>query len=144
MVRFMGNVMRAFRSRYPNLRLVFFTSDVFGGYAGREPVHYEYGFAMKWLIQAQIDQVASGDTIVDERAGDLNYNTAVPWIGWGPYLWADGARPRSDGLFWALQTDFEDPVHLGREGVEKAAGLLLTFFKTSPQARCWFLAGETC
>ena len=135
MVRWMGNVMRTFRSRYPNLRLVFFTSDVFGGYAHREPVIYENGFAMKWLIQAQIDQVASGGTIVDERAGDLNYNTAVPWIGWGPYLWADGVNPRSDGLSWP-QADYGDRAHLGPQGVEKAAGLLLTFFKTSPQARC--------
>jgi len=98
---------------------------------------------MKWLIQAQIDQMANGGTIVNDRAGDLNYNTAVPWIGWGPYLWADGVNPRSDGLSW-LSTDFEDRVHLGPSGVEKAASLLLTLFKTSPQARCWFLAGETC
>ena len=144
LVREFGNIMRALRSRYPNLRLVIFTSSggaVFTrqGMLGR----YENGFAMKWLVQAQIDQMASGGTIVDARAGDLNYNTAVPWIGWGPYLWADGANPRLDGLFW-VQTDFEDPVHLGPEGVEKAASLLLTFFKTSPQTRCWFLAGETC
>ena len=143
MVRWMGNVMGAFRSRYPNLRLVFFTSDVFGGYADREPVHYEYGFAMKWLIQAQIDQMANGGTIVDVRAGDLNYNTAVPWIAWGPYLWADGVNARSDGILWGRE-DYDDPVHLDPGGVKKAAGLLLTFFKTSPQARCWFVAGETC
>ncbi len=80
---------------------------------------------------------------LDERAGDLNYNTAVPWIGWGPYLWADGVNPRSDGIFWP-RTDYDDPVHLGPEGVEKAAALLLTFFKTAPQARCWFVTGETC
>ncbi len=98
---------------------------------------------MKWLIQAQIDQMANGGTIVDRRAGDLNYNTAVPWIGWGPYLWADGVNRRSDGLSWS-RADFQDPVHLGTAGVEKAAGLLLTFFKTSPQARCWFVTGETC
>ena len=94
MVSLMGGVMRAFRSRYPNLRLVFLTSAVYAGYTRRrEPGMYENGFAMKWLIQAQIDQMANGGTIVDERAGDLNYNTAVPWIGWGPYLWADGVNP---------------------------------------------------
>ncbi len=87
--------------------------------------------------------MARGGTIVDARAGDLNYNTVVPWIGWGPYLWADGVNPRSDGISWP-RTDYEDPVHLGPEGVEKAADLLLNFFKTAPQARCWFLAGETC
>ncbi len=99
---------------------------------------------MKWLIQAQIDQMANGGTLVDARARDQNYNTAVPWIGWGPYLWADGVNPRSDGHFW-LRTDYgKQDVHLSPSGVEKAASLLLTFFKTSPQARCWFVAGETC
>ena len=136
--------MRTFRSRYPNLRLVFLTSDIYAGYTRRrEPGHYENGFAMKWLIQAQIDQMASGGIIVDERAGDLNYNNAVPWIGWGPYLWADGVNPRSDGLSWP-RADYGDRSHLGPQGVENAAGLLLTLFKTSPQARCWFVTGETC
>ena len=131
MVRWMGTVMRTFRSRYPNLRLVFFTSDVYAGYARRrDPGIYENGFAMKWLIQAQIDQMASGGTIVDERAGDLNYNTVVPWIGWGPYLWADGVNPRSDGISWP-RADYQDRAHLSPEGREKAAGLLLTFFKTA-------------
>ena len=143
MVYLMANVMRAFRSRYPNLRLVFLSSEHYMGYSEREPSHHENGFEVKWLIQAQIDQMANGGTSVDERARDLNYNTAVPWIGWGPYLWADGVNPRSDGLSWH-RSDYEDPVHLGLQGVEKAAGLLLTFFKTSPQARCWFVAGETC
>ncbi len=69
-----GTVVRAFRSLYPNLRLVFFTSRVYGGYSERpldtgEPAGYENGFSVKWLIQAQIDQMASGGTIVDVRAG---------------------------------------------------------------------------
>lgn len=152
----LGSIMRAFRSRYPNLRLVFLSSGVYLGHRvtptpdlditrhNREPLEYETGFAMKWLIQAQIDQMASGGTIVDGRAGDLNYNTAVPWIGWGPYLWADGVNPRSDGLSWSRGNYNSDALHLNPEGRERAASLLLTFFKTSPQARCWFVTGETC
>jgi hypothetical protein len=35
---------------------------------------------MKWLIEAQIDQMANGGTIVDERAGDLIYNTVAPYL----------------------------------------------------------------
>ena len=136
--------MRAFRSRYPNLRLVFLTSEHYMGYSEREPSHYENGFEKKWLIQAQIDQMANGGTAVDERAGDLNYNTVAPWIGWGPYLWADGVNPRSDGLSWPRTDYFRDAVHLNAPGVENAAGLLLTFSKTSPQTRCWFVTGETC
>ncbi len=99
LVRKFGNIMRALRSRYPNLRLVFLASGSYGGYVKnidrvKEPYTYEGGFDKKWLIQAQIDQMASGDTSVDGRAGDLNYNTVAPWIGWGPYFWADGVNPR--------------------------------------------------
>ncbi len=145
MVSLMGNVLRTLRIRYPNLKLVFLTSEHYMGYSEREPSHHENGFEMKWLIQAQIDQMANGGTIVDVRARDLNYNTEVPWIGWGPYLWADGVNPRSDGLSWP-RTDYSaDRVHLSLRGVETAAFLLLTFFKTSPQAQCWFLnTGVTC
>ncbi len=147
LVKQLGNIMRAFRSRYPNLRLVFHTSNGYGGYRSdedREPYAYEHGFAIKWLIQAQIDQMASGGTIVDGRTGDLNYNTVVPWIGWGPYIWADGVNPRSDGHFWSERDFNSDGIHLSPAGREKAASLLLTFFKTSPQARCWFVTGEAC
>jgi hypothetical protein len=148
MVRWMGNVMRAFRIRYPNLRLVFLTNSVYHGYSTDEdviePVGYETAFPVKWLVQAQVDQMANGGTIVDARAGDLNYNTVAPWIGWGPDLWADGVNPRADGLSWPRESYSNDGIHLSPEGREKAGSLLLTFFKTSPQTRCWFVAGETC
>ena len=55
-------ITRALKSRYSNLRLVFLASRVYGGWVeggdadrGKEPYSYETGFAMKWLIQAQID-----------------------------------------------------------------------------------------
>ena len=150
LVRQFGNITRALRSRYPNLRLVFLASFSYGGYVTnldriKEPYAYEGGFDKKWLIQAQIDQIANGGTIVDGRAGDLNYNTVAPWIGWGPYSWADGVNPRSDGLFWPSGDFQSDGVHFTQSGIDKAAGLLLTFFKTSPQTRCWFLnTGVTC
>jgi len=145
----LGNVARALKSRYPNLRLVFLGSRMYGGYVvpdGRheEPLAYETGLKMKWLIEAQIDQMANGGTIVDVGAGDLNYNTVAPWIGWGPYFWADGLNARSDGLFWPSEDFFPDGVHQTDAGKEKAATLLLEFFKTSPQTRCWFLVGESC
>ena len=58
--------------------------------------------------------------------------------------WADGLNARSDGLFWPSEDFFPDGVHQTDPGKEKAATLLLEFFKTSPQTRCWFLVGETC
>jgi len=145
----MGTIARVLANRYPSLQMIFVSSRSYAGYAisplNPEPYAYESGFAVKWLIQAQIDQMANGGTIVDTRPGNLNYNTTVPWLGWGAYFWADGTEPRSDGLTY-LVTDFEsvDGTHPSTEGETKIGGLLLDFFKTDPRAACWFLAGQTC
>lgn len=73
--------------KYPNLKLLFITSRTYGGWtcnpAGvqyREPVAYEEGFSVKWLLDGQI----SGSDL------DLNFagpNAKAPWMAWGPYLW---------------------------------------------------------
>jgi hypothetical protein len=144
----MGDIARVLANRYPSLQIIFVSSRIYAGNASiplnPEPYAYQAGFAVKWLIQAQIDQMANGGTIVDNRPGDLNYNTTVPWLAWGAYLWADGTDPRSDGLTW-LPTDYEvDGTHPDTEGETKVGGLLLTFFKTDPRAACWFLASGTC
>lgn len=144
----LGRILRSLKIRYPNLQVVFLSSRSFAGYANTrlnpEPFAYESGFAVKWIIQAQIDQMNNGGTVVDSRAGNLNYNSVAPWIAWGPYLWADGSTPRSDGLFW-VPSDFEsDGTHPSTAGETKVANLLLNFFKTDAHASCWFLAGSSC
>lgn len=146
----LGNTIRAMKVRYPNLKVVFVSSVTYSGYSVpfysvREPEGYEDGFAVKWLVQAQIDQMANGGTVSDARAGDLDYGTVAPWIAWGPYLWADGSRGRDDGLTWT-GLDFDGSLG-GRyvvSGITKAGDALLDFFKTSPQAQCWFVAGGVC
>lgn len=143
----MGNVLRALKTRYPNLQQVFISSRVYAGYAGAdrlnpEPYAYESGFAVKWLIEAQIQQMATG--VINEVAGDLNYNTVAPWIAWGPYMWANGTTPRSDGLVW-LRSDFaDDGTHPFIEGQRKVAAMLMTFFKNAPMTQCWFITDGVC
>jgi hypothetical protein len=138
----MGNIVRTLKFRYPNLKLVFFSTRIYGGYSNvplaPEPYAYENGFAAKWLIQAQIDQMVAGQ-IVDERAGDLNYDNGLPRIAWGPYLWANGTTPRSDGLFWHEDDIGKLGVHPDPPGIKKVGDMLMNFFKNDPAAAPWFL-----
>jgi hypothetical protein len=125
--REIGDIVRAAKTRYPNLQLVFLTSRIYAGWAtstlNPEPYAYESGFAVKWLIQAQVDQRRTAH--VDPTAGNLD-DAAGPWVGWGPYLW-DSTWPRSD---------YEsDGTHPAQPAEQKVGHALLEFFKTQP----WFV-----
>ena len=143
----LGQVMRALRTRYPYLRLVFLSSRLYAGYATTdllpEPYAYEQGFAVKWLIESQIKEMRG--TPPNLWAGSLNYvNKAAPLLLWGPYLWAAGEKPKSDGLLWR-RTDFErDGTTPSQDGENKVGFNLLNFFKTSLYTRCWFANGQYC
>jgi hypothetical protein len=142
----LGQIARALKVRYPNLRQMFVSSRIYAGFAtttlNPEPYAYESGFSVKWLIEAQAAQMDGSPP--DVRAGDLRHDTGVaPWIGWGPYLWA-GRTPREDGLVWTVGDFASDGTHPSQSGRGKVAAQLLTFFKTSPVAACWFLAGRSC
>lgn len=129
-------VLNILKSTYPNLSLAFFSSRIYGGNTQNpfrgEPLSYETGFAVKWLIEAQI-----------AGAPALNYDSnqgpvTAPLVLWGPYLWANGTVPRSDGLVW-LPGDFEgDGVHPSAAGEQKVAGLLEGFFQFDRFATSWY------
>jgi hypothetical protein len=130
--------VRVARARFPNLKIAYLSSRIYAGYAvtplNPEPFAYESGFAVKWLIERQI-----------EGASDLSYDPArgpvkAPWLAWGPYLWADGTRPRSDGLTYASTDLGPDGTHPSPNGQKKVARLLIDFLKTDSIARIWFLA----
>ncbi|RKH56923.1 hypothetical protein [Corallococcus llansteffanensis] len=145
--RSLGDILRAAKVRYPNLKQAFISSRSYGGYAttplNPEPYAYESGFAVKWLVEAQIRQKLSGT--IDSRAGDLDYDQGIaPWVAWGPYFWANGEVPRSDGLTWVADDFVADGTHPSKFGETKVGTMLLDFFKSSPHTRCWFLAGQTC
>ena len=80
--------------------------------------------AVKWMIE--------------EHINDSNLDSPSPWLSWGPYLWADGLTPRSDGLIWE-PSDFEpDGVHTSSQGALKVATKLCEFFENDSAAQPWF------
>jgi hypothetical protein len=121
----LAEIVGVMRSRYPNLRLVYLSSRTYGGYAttalNPEPYAFESGFSVKWLVQRRIERKVEG-----------------PWLAWGPYLWTDGVRGRSDGLVWTCADVATDGTHPSASGQAKVANLLLRFFVTEPTAKSWF------
>lgn len=120
-------IVTLMRDRFPNLRLVYLSSRTYAGYAttalNPEPYAYQSGFAVKWLVQERIQ---------DKRK-------TRPWLGWGPYLWTDGTKGRSDGLVWTCDDVRADGTHPSPTGgAPKVADLLLRFFTTNATARRWF------
>jgi Cu/Ag efflux protein CusF len=136
----LADIARVLHERFANLKLVYFSSRTYGGYAttrlNPEPYAYESGFAVKWLIEQQI----TGDE-------SLNFDAAKgavksPWLSWGPYLWANGAQPREDGFYYN-ESDFGgDGTHPSPPGQQKVAELMLKFFKSDTTTQPWFLAGR--
>ncbi|MBK9177410.1 MAG: T9SS type A sorting domain-containing protein [Flavobacteriales bacterium] len=130
-------ILHEFHARFPNARLCYLSSRTYGGYAttglNPEPYAYEQG----WVVQELILDQISGDPGI---AWD-GPSTSSPWIAWGPYLWADGTTPRSDGFTWDCPADVQtDGTHPSTTGRTKIAGLLFDFFSTDPTTCPWFMA----
>jgi hypothetical protein len=131
-------VLQNAKAKFPNLRIVYLGSRIYGGYAASglnpEPYAYESAFVCRWLIQDQI----KGEPALnfDASRGEVK----APLLLWGEYFWADGTTPRaSDGLIWTRDDLAGDGTHPSQSGREKVARMLLEFFKTDPLARTWFV-----
>jgi hypothetical protein len=109
----------------PNIRIAYISAEPYAGYVSvpdqpnivLEPYIYEEGFAVRDAIGRQ--------------------DGSTPLVVWGPYEWADGIKPRSDGLSWAC-SDF-GPIggHLSDQGSAKAAQLLINFLAGDTAANVW-------
>jgi Ca2+-binding EF-hand superfamily protein len=135
----MLQIAQILKERFPNTKLFYLSSRIYGGYAttplNPEPYAYEGGFSVKWLIEKQIAGAPALN--FDPSRGPVK----APWLAWGPYLWADGTKPRAgDGLTYARADLAEsDGTHPSPAGSQKVARQLLDFFKTDSTARIWFL-----
>ena len=126
--RYLGDILRYLKCcktnpygtppvpRYPNLKQVFITSRIYGGYGNGtahgclnpEPFAYELGFTVQRAIVAQINQT-NNITNTDPYSGQLDY-TVAPWFDWAPYLWASGTNISPGNLLnWCDSTTTHDP-----------------------------------
>jgi Putative Ig domain len=135
-------MMQTMLKLFPNLKLVYFSSRVYGGYSNGvgspdnpEPYAYEVGFAVKWAIQDQLNGKSS-----------LNYDpnkgaVVAPWMSWGPYYWANGMLGRSDGTQWDCEDFSPDGTHPSSTfGQLKVATPLLHFLRTDDTTTPWYLS----
>ncbi|MBC8146210.1 MAG: hypothetical protein H7X80_11550 [bacterium] len=129
------SIVRIIKNRMRFVSVTYLTSRSYAGYAtaplSPEPIAYETGFAFRWLIERQLN----GDTTLRFTGSQA----PAPFLAWGPYLWADGMNPRSDGLTWSIDDFVEsDRTHTSDQGRLKVAQMLLDFFHTDPLARQWY------
>lgn len=132
-------ILQQAKQRYPNLRLAYLSNRIYAGYAvtqlNPEPYSYESAFAVRSVIEDQMKGDASLNA--DPSHGDVK----APVVLWGPYLWADGTKGRSAGdLVWKREDFAGDGTHPAASARQKVADLLLTFFKTDPTTKSWFVA----
>lgn len=76
--------IRDLKIRYPNLKMIFLTNRIYGNwscgpteYSYREPVAFEEGFAVKWLIE---DQILRRDPECEFKVP----KAGAPWLAWEP------------------------------------------------------------
>lgn len=129
--------LQNFHKYFPNAKMAFPSNRSYGGYTeangSPEPWAYESGFAVKWALAAQIE--GKPELNFDPSKGDVR----APWAEWGPYLWTDGVKGRKDGFVY-LRTDVgADGLHPSADGQKKIATLMMTFFKSDPATKGWFL-----
>ncbi|GGY83546.1 hypothetical protein [Streptomyces omiyaensis] len=134
----LASIARNARAKYPNLALGYVASRIYTYNQARSAGAYQQGWAVKKLIQDQIN-----------GAPDLAHGPGgvAPWLSWGPYLWADGlgadgvaggAPGRGDGLEWACSDLESDGVHPSASGEQKVANLVLDQLSTDPTSTPWF------
>jgi hypothetical protein len=131
-------VVQNAKTRFPNLRIVYLGSRIYGGYAmsalNPEPYAYESAFVVRWLIQDQMK--GSPELNWDASRGSVK----APLLVWGPYMWADGTKPRASDKLVYTRDDFAgDGTHPSDAGRDKVARQLLDFCKTDALAKSWFV-----
>jgi hypothetical protein len=115
---------------FPNLKLLFVLFPVYSGYAsGSAPRHEPFVFREGLAVNEFVRR---------------HYGEVEPWIGFGPYYWANGLVPRADDLIWKCEHFItRDGVHPSALGLEKTTEMLMRFFENSPVTKKLFTEVQT-
>ncbi len=138
----METIAQMMLTYFPNLKIAYASSIYYTGYSNgvknlsNEPWTYESGFAVKNMIQDQLN--GNSNLNFDPSKGAV----VAPWLAWGPYLWANGMLPRSDGTVWTCNDLQNDGTHPSTGAKIKVAQQLLNFLKTDDTSSPWFLAPD--
>nr|MBA3728920.1 hypothetical protein [Actinomycetota bacterium] len=137
---YLVEILHTLMEHFPRLSVAYVSTRTYAGYSttklNPEPFAYWTGFAVKWLVEGQLN----GDPALnfDPARGPVK----APWLSWGPYFWADGLNPRSDGLIWRCEDFHPDGTHVSPLGRAKNVDALMAFFMTDTTAVPWFIDDE--
>ncbi len=129
-------LLETMKLKFPNIKICYLSSRAFSGYAvatanevGKGllyPRDYYNGWALKWIVEKQINNEA-GYTIA-----------SIPFITMGNYNWSQGDKPRNDGFFLDCNKDVgPDGLHLTAAGEQKIGTLMKNFFLTDTTTFGW-------
>lgn len=120
------------KKNFPNVRIVFISDRAYGGYISeksafplREPAAWYTSWAVKWVIEAQINHHEGFGT------------DSIPFIDWGPTLWTDGIAGDAQGYTWSCNDAGKGGIHPSAIGRAKEASRLYIFLRDHP-----YLAGN--
>lgn len=125
----LGAVMTRLQASYPNVKVVYISGINYVGYGGYAFGHQSepYGYNANLAVKQFVDEYVTG-----ARSG--------PFVAWGPYFWADGVNPNTQGLSWSCSNFYSDGVHPNRSGADKMIPRMISFFKSDSTSTPWLVS----
>jgi len=128
--------IRTMKKKMPNLKVVYvlgrtrtFSNTVTPW--NTEPAPYYFGWACKWAIQDQINNVPG-----TEYKGA---NTVAPMLAWGFYQWADSLPRVTDNFYWRY-SETKDGLHANEAGQDTLSKRFQRFLLWDKRAKLWYAA----
>lgn len=126
--------MRTLQTKFPNLKVVYVlgrtrTFPNTTTFWNTEPSPYYFGWACKWVIEDQINNVPG-----TQYKGP---NKVSPLVAWGFYQWADSLPRKTDDFYWRY-SETSDGMHGTPVGYDTLSKRFQNFLLTDPYASIWY------